>query len=129
MGNVFRLTSNRKIFIASQNTFLTPVKHPSRTLGEHIISYVIKGRWTLDIGGEIITAKNDDVFIQPGNISHIGISNCPVGTNTMFIHFSIEDGDQHTNAKPGDNENYAYINTLIEAKNNPQIKKILIKLT
>lgn len=129
MGNIFNLNTNRKIIIASQNTFLTPVKHPSRTLNEHIISYVTKGSWQLNIGSEVINAKNDTVFIQPANISHTGLKNCPAGTHTMFIHFSVENGDEFINTQFHESyDAYVYVNTLIDAKSNPEIKRTLIKI-
>ena len=57
MGNIFRINTTRKIIIASLNTFITPVKHPSRTLNEHIISCATKSGREPDIGGEITNAK------------------------------------------------------------------------
>lgn len=129
MNNSFSLGVTRKIHIASQNVFYTPAKHPSRTLNEHIISYVVKGGWELEVGKETILAKNDCVFIQPANIPHTGIKNCPPETHTMFVHFSVEIGDEC--AKSGflqENENYAYINTLVDCKKNSNIKKILLKI-
>ena len=86
MGVVFNLNSNGNIVVANQNTFFTPIKHPSRTLDEHVISYVIKGSWKLDIGGEIVTATNDNLFIQPGNIPHIGTNGVLRG---IFFCFKI----------------------------------------
>ncbi len=129
MGNIFNLNTNRQIIIASQNIFTTPVKHPSRMLNEHIISYVSKGCWKLDIGGEIINAKNDYVFIQPAEIAHIGLKNCPAGTHTLFVHFSVASGDKYINAQtyPTD-ESCVYINNLVDTKNNPEIKKTLVKV-
>ena len=128
MGSIFHIEKNREIVIASQNKFITPVKHPSRTINEHIISYVTKGGWVLSVGNELIRAKSDTVFIQPANIPHTGLKNCPAGTHTLFIHFSKVPEDRYIS-----NENYSfdnqhiYINNFIDAKNNPEIKKTLIK--
>lgn len=128
MGNIFNLNANRRIIIASHNVFITPVKHPSRTLNEHIISYVLKGSWKLDIGGEIINAEKDHVFIQPAEIAHIGLKDCPAGTHTMFVHFSVAPGDKHINTQSyKTDESCIYINTIVETKNNPEIKKTLVK--
>ena len=129
MSNIFQLSMDRKIFIASQNIFLTPDKHPSRTINEHILSYVVKGGWKLDIAGEIISAKNDCVFVQPANIPHIGIENCPAGTRTMFVHFSTVPGDRYVHTQNYKTpENSVYINTLTDVNNNPEIKKLFIKI-
>lgn len=129
MGNSFSLDASRKIYIASQNVFYTPSKHPSRTLSEHIISYVLKGGWELEVGSETIIAKSDCVFLQPANIFHKGTKICPPETHTMFVHFSVENGDEC--GKPNfskDSENFACINTLVDCKNNPNVKKLLLRI-
>ena len=71
MASVFQLNMDRKILVASQNVFLTPQPHPTRTLSEHVLSYVVKGGWKLNIGGETVVAKKDCVFIQPSNITQV----------------------------------------------------------
>ena len=96
MGNIFKMNYSRNIYIANENFFHVPIKHPSRTLNEHIISYVINGGWELEIGGETIKAGKDCVFIQPAKIPHVGTKLCPPKTNTMFVHFSFEEGDEYT---------------------------------
>ena len=93
MDNIFNIGAPRKILVANQNCFPTPIKHPSRFLNEHIISYVLQGGWEVKIGEETIKPKKDHVFIQPANIKHTGISFCPPNTTTMFVHFSVADGD------------------------------------
>jgi AraC-like DNA-binding protein len=109
--------------------FFSPAKHPSRTLNEHIISYVIKGGWELEVGTEMVIAKSDCVFIQPANIPHVGTKNCPPETHTMFVHFSVEEGDECAKADfLQESEDYAYINTLVDGKNNSAIKKVLLKI-
>ncbi len=129
MRNSFSLVAIRKIYIASQNVFYTPAKHPSRTLNEHILSYVVKGGWELEVGNETIIAKNDCVFIQPANVAHTGTKNCPPETHTIFVHFSVESGDEYVDAHfSQENENYAYINTLVDCKTNSNVKKILLKI-
>lgn len=128
MGSVFKINCNRKIFIANENCFPVPIKHPSRTLNEHIISYVVKGGWELEIGGETVRASTDTVFIQPAKIAHIGTKLCPPNTNTMFVHFSFEEGDDYVSDVleeiPNDS---VYIGNFIDASSNPEIKKLLIK--
>lgn len=125
MSSVFHLSMDRKILVASQNIFLTPQPHPTRNLKEHVMSYVIKGGWKLDIGGETVTAKKDCVFIQPANITHTGIENCPAGTQTMFIHFSCVSGD--TLAQDSE-DGTVCINALTDASGNPEIKSLFIKV-
>ena len=128
MENIFNMTYNRQIYIANQNYFPIPIKHPSRTLNEHIISYVINGGWELEIGGETIKAGKDCVFIQPAKIPHIGTKFCPPNTNTMFVHFSVEEGD--TRVSDGSVETSVdclCIGNVIDASSNPEIKNLLIK--
>lgn len=128
MGNIFNMTNNRKILVANQNCFPTPIKHPSRTLNEHVISYVLYGGWELGIGEEIIKPTKDYVFIQPANIAHVGLSFCPPNTNTMFVHFSFEEGDSLTGEEnPVLSKETIYIGNLIDASTNPEIKNLLIK--
>ena len=129
MGNFFVTNANRKIFIADQNCFDTPIEHPSRTLNEHIISYVIEGGWHLDIGAEKISVKENDVFIQPANIRHTGTKKCPPHTRTMFVHFEALDGDEYfSGEKAGGDDEKTYINTTTDASHNPQILKTLKKI-
>ena len=125
--SVFHISADRKILVASQNIFLTPQPHPTRTLSEHVISYVIKGGWKLDIGGEIIMAKSDSIFIQPADITHTGIQNCPAGTQTMYIHFSSIAGDM-AQKQEGIGENSICTNALTDASCNPEIKRLFIKI-
>ncbi len=128
MGNIFRMNCNRKIYIANQNCFPIPIKHPSRTLNEHIISYVLSGSWELEIGGETVKAGKDSVFIQPAKIAHIGTKLCPPNTNTMFVHFSFEEGDRYiSNGLDEISDDCLYIGNYIDASSNPEIKKLLIK--
>ena len=128
MGSIFYIGKSRDILIASQSNILSPIKHPSRTINEHVISYVNSGEWVLSIGDETVCAKKDTVFIQPANIPHIGLKDCPPGTHTLFIHFSTSIEDKYIS-----NENYSlddkcvYINNFIDAKNNTEIKKTLLK--
>jgi AraC-like DNA-binding protein len=126
---IFNLSTDRKIIIAGQNVFLTPQPHPTRLLEEHVISYVIKGGWKLNIGGEIISAKADTIFIQPANITHTGIKNCPAGTQTMFIHFANTPQDGITKEESGDNPTGGVcINALTDISGNPEIKRLFIKV-
>lgn len=128
MGNIFRINCNRKIYIANQNCFPIPIKHPSRTLNEHIISYVLSGSWELEIGGETVKAGKDSVFIQPAKIAHIGTKLCPPNTNTMFVHFSFEEGDRYISDGLDEiSDDCLYIGNYIDASSNPEIKKLLIK--
>lgn len=128
MGNIFKMNYNRNIYIANENYFRVPIKHPSRTLNEHIISYVINGGWELEIDGETIKAGKDCVFIQPAKIPHVGTKLCPPKTNTMFVHFSVEEGDEYTFDESVEvSSNCLYIGNLIDASSNPEIKNLLIK--
>ena len=128
MGSVFNINTNRKIITASQNIFMTPAKHPTRCLNEHIVSYVAKGSWKLDIGGECINAKSGNVFVMPANVEHIGLDNCPAGTHTLFIHFSVAEGDKFTNAAQTFCENMIYTNNFVNVENNPEVNKLLLKI-
>ena len=129
MGNVFDITHTRNILQANQNCFPTPIKHPSRLLDEHIISYVLSGGWELNIGGEKIKPKKDCVFIQPANLLHQGISLCPPNTTTMFVHFSVAKGDYFTDSEtPVLSENTLYMGNVIDASLNPQIKDLMVKI-
>ena len=129
MSCIFELNMGRKIIVAGQNVFLTPMKHPSGELNEHVISYVVKGEWKLKIGDETINAKADSLFIQPARVSRIGVENCPAGTHTMYLHFSVAEGDKYGEDLhlPG-SERGVCINTLTNAKDNPQIKKLIIRI-
>ena len=84
MSSVFKITSRRKVYIANQNFFHIPTVHPSRTVDNHIISYVIKGGWQLKIGDEVINAKNDSVLIQPANVPRFGL-----GLYFLLYKFSV----------------------------------------
>ena len=129
MGNIFSADKTRKIYIANQNYFQIPAIHPSKTVDAHIISYVLKGGWRLKIGEETISAKKDFVFIQPSGVPRVGLTPCPPGTNTMFIHFSPEEGDVYTGTKTADSpENKLFINNCIDASSNSKIKKLLTKI-
>jgi AraC-like DNA-binding protein len=129
MGNIFKINCNRKIYIASKNFFREPIKHPSRTQNEHVISYVINGGWELEIGGETIKAVQDCVFIQPAKIPHVGTKLCPPKTSTMFVHFSVEEGDEYTFDESVElSDDCLFIGNLIDASANPEIKKLLIKI-
>jgi AraC-like DNA-binding protein len=129
MSNIFELNIDRKILFASQNVALISTKHPSRLLNEHVISYVIKGGWDLKVGNEIIHAKNESVFIQPANIPHRGTENCPAGTRTMFVGFSATPGDKYIHNQDYEMcQNTVCIDSLIDAKYNPEIKKIFLKI-
>lgn len=128
MGSIFKMNCSRKIYIANQNCFPIPIKHPSRTLNEHIISYVLNGEWELEIGGKTINAQKDCAFIQPAKIAHIGTKLCPPNTNTMFVHFSVEPEDKYLFDEPIEiSDNSLYIGNLIDASSNLEIKKLLLK--
>ena len=129
MGNVFQIRTYRKILIASQNRFSAPIKHPSRTLGEHIISYVANGGWTLSVGNEVIHAKSGSIFIQPANIPHVGLKNCPPDTHTLFVHFSTAPTDRYVESAPSElGEGELYLPDFIHTAHNPAIKKTMIKI-
>ena len=127
MDNIFNIGAPRKILVANQNCFPIPIKHPSRLLNEHIISYVLQGGWEVKIGEETIKPKKDYVFIQPANIIHQGISFCPPNTTTMFVHFSVADGD-HLSDTPVLSKNQLFIGNLIDASLSPQIKDFMVKI-
>ena len=128
MTNIFSLSMDRKIIVAGQNIFQKPIKHPSGTLNEHIISYVVKGGWRINVGGEVILAKADSVFVQPANIPHVGIENCPPDTHTLFLHFSAHEGDRSGKNAEAITEGEVAISTLTDAESNPEIKRIIIKI-
>lgn len=129
MGTIFDLSGNRQILAANQNCFPAPIKHPSRMLHEHVISYVLNGGWELSIGSKVIHPTKDFVFIQPAHIAHTGLTLCPSGTTTMFVHFSVEEGDRMTQEEPSLlPDKSVYIGNLIDASANPEIKRLLIKI-
>lgn len=105
-----------------------PTLHPSRILGEHIISYVVSGSWKLAVGNEVICAAKDSVFIQPANILHKGLEVCEPDTKTMFVHFSCNPQDMYIGENKAYNSNgFLYLDTLIDASLNGNIKSFLIK--
>ena len=129
MSYNFELTMKRQIIVTNQNIFLTPIKHPSNTLSEHVISYVIKGGWKLKIGNEIVNARADSVFIQPRCTSRIGLEYCPPETHTMFVHFTGAPTDGFVNAESPPSQNgKVCINTLTDARGNPEIKATLKRI-
>ena len=128
MGNIFEMESHRVISTANQNCFSTPIKHPSRILNGHTISYVLNGSWELKVGNEILKPTKDCVFIQPANIPHIGLKLCPPNTTTMFVHFSCKTKDRYTEEEPSSvPSGCIFIGNLVDASMNPDIKKFLIK--
>lgn len=129
MPCIFKAGINREIYVANQNYFQTPIRHPSHTVDMHIISYVLKGGWKLKIGDEIINAKKDSLFIQPANIVRTGLEPCPPNTNTMFIHFSRKEGDEYTSAESLDLPPASLLlDTFSDASGNDKIKDILMKI-
>ena len=128
MSIAFKITSRRKVYIANQNFFHIPTVHPNRTADRHIISYVIKGGWKLRIGDEIINAKKDSVFIQPANVPRMGLENCPPDTNTVFIHFSAEEGDHYGAEDKVREGDYLTVPNFIDASENREIKALLMKI-
>ena len=128
MSSVFKITSRRKVYIANQNFFHIPIVHPSYTENCHIISYVIKGGWKLKIGDEIINAKKDCVFIQPANVPRTGLELCPADTNTVFVHFSAEEGDAYGANLEAAGDGFLTMPNFIDASENGEIKTLLMKI-
>ena len=129
MGIVFDLQSSRRIYMAHQNCFVVPAKHPSRIMNEHVISYVLEGEWTIRIGKESIVAKKDTVFVMPAFVPHVGISPCPPNTKTMFLHFSHASGDtpcdfSHIPSKEED----IYVSYFLDVAAHPRIKEIFLQI-
>lgn len=124
MTCIFNVNTNRKILEANRNTYINPILHPTRTMKNHDFFYVSEGRWSVSIGNEIINAKKDSVVILPAEVMHYGISKCDAGTRTLFFHASSVNGDGYTDSStPEKSENRTYIETHIDASNNPNIKK------
>ena len=128
MSSVFKITSHRKVYIANQNFFHIHIVHPSYTENCHIISYVIKGGWKLKIGDEIINAKKDCVFIQPANVPRTGLELCPADTNTVFVHFSAEEGDAYGANLEAAGDGFLTMPNFIDASENGEIKTLLMKI-
>lgn len=128
MGAIFTLHQNREISVAHQNCFIVPTKHPSRIMNEHVISYVLEGEWTLRIGEETVTAKKDQVFVMPAQVPHIGLTPCPPGTKTMFLHFSCEPGDVVSpDPEQTAEEKQISIESFIDAAANPKVKALFLQ--
>ena len=129
MGTVFNMSQIRTVTQASRNCFLSPIKHPSRTLNEHVISYVLQGNWDLCVGEERIQPSKDCVFIQPAHSPHSGVGVCAPNTVTMFVHFSFAEGDrmaaeENTAFSKGE----IYIGNLIDVSAYPRIKEWMAKI-
>lgn len=128
MNSLFRTDVYRGIHIANQNRFPTPIKHPSRTLSEHIISYVCRGGWVLTVNGERICATADCIFIQPANVPHVGLEKCVPDTHTLFVHFDTAPEDRTPCTEDDVREGFLSLPHLLHVQSRPEVKKLLLQI-
>lgn len=127
--NFLYLNKIRKINEASNIIYSKAMPHPSRTLKDHDIVYVIKGNFHICQANEEIIAEEGDVFFLTGNKYHFSNVNSPKDTECIFFHFDTDEKDYASNELPTENsENYICIPMKLSASNNPKIKQLFSEI-
>jgi AraC-like DNA-binding protein len=90
----FEPANDRRISSAYHNYHMVPEIHPSRTMPEHDIFYIVDGHFSLRIEKEDFDFEKGDVAVLPALHPHYGTRYCMINSHTIFIHFSRKDGDK-----------------------------------
>lgn len=93
MSLLLPLFKKRRILRANHNYYENKILHPDRVMSEHDLIYMVEGEWEIHQEKEVFTLHCDDVLILWGGKHHYGTLPCREKTKTMFIHFSIAEGD------------------------------------
>lgn len=129
MGCIFSVEEQRKVIYAGRNMMDSSQYYSKRTLDSHILTYVLEGECNLKIGDKIVQAKKDCVFLQSAKIPFETIKKSPDKTATMYIHFAPNLNDSFFSSPPEDMKPpFVYVNTLVDASNNIEIKRNFIRL-
>ncbi len=87
MKTCMDIENNRKIFEAIDITYYEAHLHPSRSHPSfHDIVYMMDGFFDFKLGESVYRAYPGDVFLLPAGSVYEGVSNCSVGTRTVYIH-------------------------------------------
>lgn len=129
MGCVFSTEDLRKIVYAGRSQISSFPYQPSQAYDTHVLTYVLDGEYRLQVGEEIVLAKKDCVFLVPANSFCREIKPHAPGTAAMCVHFAVSPNDQTASSASEDiTDPLIYVNTLIDASENPEIKKSFIRL-
>lgn len=124
MGTLFSSKSIHHVTEANINFYATPFVHPKRIMPDHDFIYVLKGEWKIGQNDEQFELKKDSLLILTGGNTHFGVSHCLPGTKTMYFHVSRSQGEALLPTAKSANSDLIYVDTLINAANHKNIKKI-----
>ena len=119
----FNSEARRAVTEANVNYYSSPFIHPARKMREHDFIYTIYGEWKIGQNGEEFILQKDTLLILNAGQYHYGISPCSPNTKTMYFHLSFEKGDTTELDRDFDNDGEGVLTNLIDASNDPNIKK------
>ena len=67
--------------------------HPERVLAEHDLVYIKDGSWEIEQDGVSMQVHPGDVILLTAGHHHGGSVRCADTVRTMFVHFTVADGD------------------------------------
>ncbi len=117
LKNIFNAEVIHTVTEANINFYATPFVHPKRKMHEHDFIYILQGEWKFGQNDEVFDVKKDHLLILSAENLHFGLSPCTASTKTMYFHVSFEDGDGQGNGG---------IDSLIDATNNPNVKRLFL---
>lgn len=120
MNIQFDSCTRHKITEANTNFYVSPFKHPSRTMDVHDFIYMLDGEWKFSQNKKMYALQNDSILILSANHRHDGISPCRPNTKTMYFHVSAEPGDL---CFQSDNSTETGLRSLTDVSRSHNVKK------
>jgi len=71
----------------------TGLVHPSEFMCEHDLVYMLEGSWEIYHGDTAYTIYPDDVLLLHAQQHIYGLTQCPPGTKTVYLHLSAHPND------------------------------------
>ncbi|GHV37809.1 hypothetical protein AGMMS49546_06840 [Spirochaetia bacterium] len=94
MNYGFVPSNRRKVIVANHMFYTCPEVHPDRTLDIHDLFYVIDGQESVWLENEEIFINTGDIALLPAKHHHFGKQPYKADTHAIYIHFTMEKGDQ-----------------------------------
>jgi len=104
----------------------TGLIHPSEFMSEHDLVYMLEGSWEIYHGDKAYTIYPDDALLLHANQHIYGVTPCPPGTKTVYIHLSAHADDflAREDAPNIPSADMARIDTVVHCQGDMGVKSI-----